>query len=211
MRAAADFSRNVVALVLAGICAAAQWIGFGTGGGVAAEACLLLAAIVAMAVVGKLIRRKIPAPVAAPARLLKLTLRPRKNPMPRKASAPRISRTPNPDPICLMDPIAKADSLIEALPYLQAFRGKTFLIKMGGSAMEDPDLVAKVMRDIVFLEVAGINPIVVHGGGKAISAAMEASLALRRNSSADSVSQPTRRSTSSPASCPRKSIPVSSE
>jgi acetylglutamate kinase len=71
-----------------------------------------------------------------------------------------------------MDSIAKADALIEALPYLQAFRGKTFLIKMGGSAMEDPDLVAKVMRDIVFLEVAGINPIVVHGGGKAISAAM---------------------------------------
>ncbi len=72
-----------------------------------------------------------------------------------------------------MDPIEKANSLIEALPYLQAFRGKTFLIKMGGSAMEDPDLVAKVMRDIVFLEVAGINPVVVHGGGKAISAAME--------------------------------------
>ncbi|MCU0782012.1 MAG: acetylglutamate kinase [Akkermansiaceae bacterium] len=68
--------------------------------------------------------------------------------------------------------IAKADALIEALPYLQAFRGQTFLIKMGGSAMEDPDLVAKAMRDIVFLEVAGIKPIVVHGGGKAISAAM---------------------------------------
>lgn len=73
-----------------------------------------------------------------------------------------------------MQPIDKANVLIEALPYLQAFRGKTFLIKMGGSAMEDPDLVAKVMRDIVFLEVAGINPIVVHGGGKAISAAMQA-------------------------------------
>jgi len=73
-----------------------------------------------------------------------------------------------------MHPIEKASALIEALPYLQAFRGKTFLIKMGGSAMEDPDLVAKVMRDIVFLEVAGINPIIVHGGGKAISAAMEA-------------------------------------
>ncbi len=72
-----------------------------------------------------------------------------------------------------MQPLDKANALIEALPYLQAFRGKTFLIKMGGSAMEDPDLVAKVMRDIVFLEVAGINPIVVHGGGKAISAAME--------------------------------------
>ena len=73
----------------------------------------------------------------------------------------------------LQHPIEKAEALIEALPYLQAFRGKTFLIKMGGSAMEDPDLVAKVMRDIVFLEVAGINPIVVHGGGKAISAAMK--------------------------------------
>ncbi len=73
-----------------------------------------------------------------------------------------------------MDPIEKANALIEALPYLQAFRGKTFVIKMGGSAMEEPDLVARVMRDIVFLEVAGINPIVVHGGGKAISAAMEA-------------------------------------
>lgn len=73
----------------------------------------------------------------------------------------------------LQQTIDKADALIEALPYLQAFRGKTFLIKMGGSAMEDPDLVAKVMRDVVFLEVAGINPIVVHGGGKAISAAMK--------------------------------------
>jgi acetylglutamate kinase len=73
-----------------------------------------------------------------------------------------------------MDSIEKAQSLIEALPYLQAFRGKTFLIKMGGAAMEDPALVAMVMRDIVFLEVAGINPVVVHGGGKAISAAMAA-------------------------------------
>ena len=73
-----------------------------------------------------------------------------------------------------MAPIDKAKSLIEALPYLQAFRGKTFLIKLGGAAMEDPALVARVMRDIVFLEVAGINPIVVHGGGKAITAAMTA-------------------------------------
>ena len=69
--------------------------------------------------------------------------------------------------------INKASVLIEALPYLQSFRGHTFLIKMGGSAMEDPNLVRKVMRDIVFMEVAGINPVIVHGGGKAISAAME--------------------------------------
>jgi acetylglutamate kinase len=74
-----------------------------------------------------------------------------------------------------MNPTDKANALIEALPYLQDFRSKTILIKMGGSAMEDPELVAQVMRDIVFLEVAGINPIVVHGGGKAISAAMEIS------------------------------------
>jgi acetylglutamate kinase len=76
--------------------------------------------------------------------------------------------------IAAVQPIDKAQALIEALPYLQAFRGKSFLIKMGGSAMEDPELVARVMRDIVFLEVAGINPIIVHGGGKAISAAMAA-------------------------------------
>ena len=66
----------------------------------------------------------------------------------------------------------KAATLVEALPYLQRFRGKTFLIKMGGSAMENPELGSDVMRDVTFLEVAGINPIVVHGGGKAISAAM---------------------------------------
>ncbi len=75
----------------------------------------------------------------------------------------------------LSTPTAKAAALTEALPYLQKFRGQTFVIKMGGSAMENPELVKEVMRDIVFLEVAGINPIVVHGGGKAISAAMEKS------------------------------------
>ena len=68
----------------------------------------------------------------------------------------------------LQQPTEKAEALIEALPYLQAFRGKTFLIKMGGSAMEDPDLVRKVMRDVVFLEVAGINPIIVHEQGASV-------------------------------------------
>jgi len=68
--------------------------------------------------------------------------------------------------------IDKAAVLLEALPYLQEFRGKTFLIKVGGSAMEDATLVRRLLRDIVFMEVAGINPVIVHGGGKAISAAM---------------------------------------
>lgn len=69
----------------------------------------------------------------------------------------------------------RARTLIEALPYLQGFRGKTFLIKYGGAAMEEPALVEGVLRDIVFLEAVGINPVVVHGGGKAITRAMEAS------------------------------------
>jgi len=66
----------------------------------------------------------------------------------------------------------KADALLEALPYFQQFRGKTVVVKYGGAAMENPELVESVMRDIVFLEAVGINPVVVHGGGKAITAAM---------------------------------------
>lgn len=68
--------------------------------------------------------------------------------------------------------IRKAGVLIEALPYLQQFRGQIFLIKLGGSAMDDPNLVRDLLRDVVFLEAVGINPVLVHGGGKAISAAM---------------------------------------
>ena len=66
----------------------------------------------------------------------------------------------------------KADALLEALPYFQQFRGRTVVIKYGGAAMENPDLVESVMRDIVFLEAVGINPVVVHGGGNTITAAM---------------------------------------
>ena len=66
----------------------------------------------------------------------------------------------------------KADVLLEALPYMQGFRGCTFLIKVGGSAMEDPAVVDTFLKDVVFLEAVGINPVIVHGGGKAISKAM---------------------------------------
>ncbi len=76
--------------------------------------------------------------------------------------------------------IRKADILIEALPYMQSYRDKTILIKFGGSAMDDPELVKSLMRDIVVLEAMGMNPVVVHGGGKAISKAMtEAGLEAR--------------------------------
>lgn len=68
-----------------------------------------------------------------------------------------------------------AGILIEALPYIQKFRGHTMVIKYGGSAMDDPRLVASVLRDIVFLEAVGINPVIVHGGGKRISQRMKES------------------------------------
>jgi acetylglutamate kinase len=70
--------------------------------------------------------------------------------------------------------ISKAEALIEALPYLQRFRGATFVIKYGGSFMDSPDAAgsAAVARDVVFLTAAGIGTVLVHGGGKAITAAL---------------------------------------
>jgi acetylglutamate kinase len=73
------------------------------------------------------------------------------------------------------DLIAKAKVLHEALPYIQDFRGSTFVVKYGGSFMDDPDPTVRqrVATDIAFLAAVGINVVVVHGGGKAISRAMD--------------------------------------
>jgi acetylglutamate kinase len=76
--------------------------------------------------------------------------------------------------MALMSPEARSEALIEALPYIQQYRGHTFVIKYGGSAMEDELIVDKFLRDVVFLEAVGINPVLVHGGGKAITAKMKA-------------------------------------
>jgi acetylglutamate kinase len=75
----------------------------------------------------------------------------------------------------VQDLIAKAETLLEALPYIQKFSGATFVVKYGGSFMDSPDAEIRngVARDIVFLEAVEINPVVVHGGGKAITRAME--------------------------------------
>jgi len=75
----------------------------------------------------------------------------------------------------VQDLIAKATTLLEALPYIQRFSGKTFVVKYGGSFMDSPDAAVRtgVARDVVFLEAVEINPVVVHGGGKAITRAME--------------------------------------
>src|SRR5438046_5301649 len=76
----------------------------------------------------------------------------------------------------MRDLISKAEVLLEALPYIQRFRSQTFVIKYGGSFMDspDPDVRDGVARDVVFLEAVGINPVVVNGGGKAITRAMDA-------------------------------------
>jgi acetylglutamate kinase len=68
--------------------------------------------------------------------------------------------------------VGKAEALLEALPFIQKFRGHTFVIKYGGSAMEDDHLIERLLRDVVFLEAVGINPVLVHGGGKAITQRM---------------------------------------
>lgn len=69
--------------------------------------------------------------------------------------------------------IEKAAILMEALPYIQEFRGSIVVVKFGGSVMEDPARTRGVVRDIVFMECAGMRPVVVHGGGKAISAKVQ--------------------------------------
>src|ERR1044072_539567 len=71
--------------------------------------------------------------------------------------------------------ISKIETLLEALPYIQRFSGATFVIKYGGSFMDSPDPAIRtgVARNIVFLEAVEIDPVVVHGGGKAITRAME--------------------------------------
>jgi len=72
---------------------------------------------------------------------------------------------------------AKAKVLLEALPYIQDFRGSTFVVKYGGSFMDDPnpEVRNRVAYDIAFLAAVGINVVVVHGGGKAITKAMQES------------------------------------
>ena len=68
--------------------------------------------------------------------------------------------------------IAKADVLIEALPYIQDFRDAIIVVKFGGSAMEERRNVENILTDIAFMECVGMKPVLVHGGGKAISRAM---------------------------------------
>ena len=74
-----------------------------------------------------------------------------------------------PDPAML----AKAETLTDALPYMQRYAGKTFVVKYGGHAMGDATLARNFAQDIVLLKAVGINPVVVHGGGPQIGAMLE--------------------------------------
>src|SRR6476469_1178603 len=70
-------------------------------------------------------------------------------------------------------PVRDVATLLEALPYIREFHGRTVVIKYGGAAMEDPALREELARDVVILQYVGINPVVVHGGGPEITAYME--------------------------------------
>lgn len=74
-----------------------------------------------------------------------------------------------PDPATL----AKAETLVEALPYLQRYAGKVFVVKYGGHAMGDPGAAEDFAQDIVLLQAIGIQPVVVHGGGPQIGAMLD--------------------------------------
>jgi acetylglutamate kinase len=75
-----------------------------------------------------------------------------------------MSTDHHPDPALL----TKAETLVEALPYMQRYAGETFVVKYGGHAMGDPEAARDFAEDIVLLKAVGINPVVVHGGGPQI-------------------------------------------
>jgi acetylglutamate kinase len=69
--------------------------------------------------------------------------------------------------------LAKAETLTEALPYLQRYAGKTFVVKYGGHAMGDPEMARSFAEDVVLLKAVGVNVVVVHGGGPQIGAMLK--------------------------------------
>lgn len=68
---------------------------------------------------------------------------------------------------------SKAQTLVDALPWLERFRGKLVVVKYGGNAMTRPDLMAAFAQDIAFMTYAGLRPVVVHGGGPQIQAMLD--------------------------------------
>src|SRR5688500_19896691 len=82
-------------------------------------------------------------------------------------SAPNLAKSR------IANSMGKARILMEALPYIQAFRGRTVVIKYGGSTMEEGGLHQSFAGDVTLLAMVGLRPVIVHGGGPQITAAME--------------------------------------
>ena len=72
----------------------------------------------------------------------------------------------------MLEAIQKADTLIEAMQWIREFRGKVTVIKLGGSVMEEEQTMSNLLLDVVFMETVGMRPVIVHGGGAAISRGM---------------------------------------
>lgn len=75
----------------------------------------------------------------------------------------------------VQEAVRKSATLIEALPYIKAFAGRIVVVKLGGSAQDDDDVLRKIFTDLDFMMTVGMRPVVVHGGGKSITRAMESS------------------------------------
>ena len=88
-------------------------------------------------------------------------------------AAPRLTRARMTDHAPSPALLAKAETLVEALPYLQRYAGRTFVVKYGGHAMGDPEAQRDFAEDVVLLKAVGINPVVVHGGGPQIGAMLK--------------------------------------
>jgi acetylglutamate kinase len=89
-----------------------------------------------------------------------------------QAAPMTIPQHPSTDAVANIAPRDKAEILAQALPYIRKFHGKTIVIKYGGNAMTDPELQADFAEDVVLLKLVGLNPVVVHGGGPQIDAAL---------------------------------------
>jgi len=79
-----------------------------------------------------------------------------------------VSETP-----AMQDAINKAAALVEAHKYIRQFEGKTIVVKVGGSIMDEPETLASLVQDVCFMDAVGMRPIIVHGGGKGITEAMK--------------------------------------
>ena len=72
----------------------------------------------------------------------------------------------------MKEAIAKAGALIEAMEYIRGFRGRIVVVKLGGSVLDDPVAQKNLLTDVAFMATVGMRPIIIHGGGKAITRAM---------------------------------------